>query len=199
MLPLPAFATRRVAGCCAELPTASSILLRVGTAIIGGLLAILGAAAGSALTYLLQRKIAVGAEEFAVAERVRPSVWPHSARSPSLIWKPAALRLTGGYQRHDAGRDSDAYRTAKDEGHFGAGRPLGKPCFVHSLSLTAMSSTAAPMSCSTESAACTRHRPRMIWIKRQTNGATESAYYVEAARLRIDAAAGRTAGSFKAR
>ena len=90
-------------------------MLRLGTAIIGGLLAILGAAAGSALTYLLQRKIAVGAEEFAVAERVRPSAWPHSARSPALLWKPAALRLTGGYQRHDAGPDSDAYRTAKDE------------------------------------------------------------------------------------
>ena len=57
--------------CNPRCPEPPSILLRLGTAIIGGLLAIFGAAAGSALTYLLQRKMAVRAEEFAVAERVR--------------------------------------------------------------------------------------------------------------------------------
>ena len=99
------------------MPKASSILLRVGTAIIGGLLAILGAAAGSALTYLLQRKMAVRAEEFAVAERVRAERMAAFSSFASAAMEARRAQVNRWYQRRDAGRDSDAYRTAKAESH----------------------------------------------------------------------------------
>ena len=99
----------------AEAPEASSILLRVGTAIIGGLLAILGAAAGSALTYVLQRKMAVRAEEFAVAERVRAEGMAAFSSFASAAMEARRAQVDRWYQRRDAGPGSDEYRSAKDE------------------------------------------------------------------------------------
>ena len=99
----------------AEAPEASSILLRVGTAIIGGLLAILGAAAGSSLTYVLQRKMAVRAEEFAVAERVRAEGMAAFSSFASAAMEARRAQVDRWYQRRDAGPGSDEYRSAKDE------------------------------------------------------------------------------------
>jgi hypothetical protein len=96
-------------------PKASSISLRVGTAIIGGLIAILGAAAGSGLTYLLQRKMAVRAEEFAVAERVRAERMAAFSSFASSAMEARRAQVDRWYQRHDAGPESDANRTAEDE------------------------------------------------------------------------------------
>ena len=108
----------------AEAPEASSILLRVGTAIIGGLLAILGAAAGSSLTYVC-------------SARWRSA--PRNLRSRSECGQGMAAFSSFASAAMEARRAQvDRWYSGATLGRgmsrFGAGRPLGKPCFVQLVS-----------------------------------------------------------------
>jgi hypothetical protein len=96
--------------------TATS-LTPMGTVILGGVLAIVAAAAGSTLTFYTQHHVARRAERFAVAEQMRAERLAAFSAFAGAAMEARRAQVDRWYQLHDGGRESSAYIAAKNESY----------------------------------------------------------------------------------